>query len=313
MSPEQSVTVTLLSAAFRQGGESGAVLPVLEAAQFRHPEDPWVHQELGLNLLRVRPARREDALRAFAAEAALRPESARDLAKTLRDTGRTTEAISALEAVLLRRTHVWDLIELGRMTAAVGRPAEARSLLERAATLAREALAKTPDDFVANCNLAMPLLQLGDPAGAIAAYRRALRASPGSAPVHINIGVALQAQGDIAGAIAEQRAAVRLRPDFATAHFNLGNALGASRDLPGAIAAFRESILWKPDDLKSHANLGAALSMTGDFAGAVEALRSARALARPGTPDVAKIAELLQRAERLARRAPELPADVFAP
>jgi tetratricopeptide (TPR) repeat protein len=275
--------VTLLSTALRLAGRPDATVRILETARFRHPEDPWIHQELGLALLRVRPSRREDALRAFAVEAALRPESASDLARTLRDMGRTTEAVVALEAAVRRRRDSTDLVLLGTMNAALGRTAEAGTLYRQAAETSRRTLSRAPQDQDANNNLAAALALLGDIRGAIAAFRSALRADPGSAMVHANLSLALRAAGDLREAVAEARAAINLDPDLATARNTLGVCLCELNDLPGAAAAFRRAIEAGPEDPQAYTNLGTVLKLQGDRAGGIHALRQAIAI-QPDLP-----------------------------
>ena len=133
---------------------------------------------------RRRLPRREDALRAFTAEATLRPEAGHTLAVTLRGRpGRTAEAISVLEDVVRRQANVGYINQLGEMKAALGRHAEALELSRQAVALSRTELAAVPsDDFGANFNLATALMHLGDHAGAVAAYRKAIRANPGYLP-----------------------------------------------------------------------------------------------------------------------------------
>ncbi len=200
LSEQPSQTITLLAAALQWLGESDKVIGLLQAARFQYPEDPWIHQALGVALITARPPRREDALRAFTAEATLRPEAGHTLAVTLRDAGRTAEAISVLEDVVRRQANVGYINQLGEMKAALGRHAEALELSRQAVALSRTELAAAPDDFGANFNLATALMHLGDHAGAIAAYRKAIRANPGSSPAHTNLGLALRHAGDLRAA-----------------------------------------------------------------------------------------------------------------
>jgi tetratricopeptide (TPR) repeat protein len=272
---QPSPTITLLAVALRGAGETGVEIGLLEAARFRYPEHPWVYFELGLALRAARPTRREDALRAFTAATTLRPEMGHELAITLRDTGRTAEAISVLEDVIRRHTHAWYLIELGKMKAASGRRAEAVELFRQAAALSRDFLERAPDDFGANNNLATALRYLRDHAGATVAFRKMIRLNPHSALAHNNLGNALHDLGDRDGAIAKYKEAIRLDPDFALAHANLGIVLRDSGDQAGAITELRESLRLGYEPAQVHFHIGAALRNSGDWAGALAELQDA--------------------------------------
>jgi Flp pilus assembly protein TadD/tRNA A-37 threonylcarbamoyl transferase component Bud32 len=275
---QPSPTITLLAAALREAGESGPAIGLLEPARFRHPKDPWIHQELGLALLAVRPPRRDDALRAFTASTTLRPEMGFELAKALSDTGRTVEAISRLEDVAGRQPAAWYFHWLGEMKAGVGRTDESVELYRRAVALSRSRVDSGVDDFDTHMQLGVSLFRLEDLAAAVPELREATRLKPDSASAHNNLGIALGSLSDRAGAVAAFREAIRLKPDFAEVWKNLGLILDNSGDRAGAIVALREAIRLKPDFAMGHDSLGVVLLKTGDRAGAVAECREATRL-----------------------------------
>jgi tetratricopeptide (TPR) repeat protein len=286
---QPSPTLTLLASALRGAGDWNAAIALMESARFRNPGDPWVHQELGLARRQARPPRTEDALRAFAAATALRPEMGYELAKTLEETGRTGEAISILEDVTRRQPEVVYFLRLGQMKASRGRPTDAREMFQQAAVLCRSGLPSGHDDWVTHEKIALSLQLLGDLAGAIAEHREAVRLKPDRAEIHCNLGVALCASGDRAGAICEQREAIRLKPDFAEAHHNLGSVLSDSGDLAGATTEYRRAIGIKPDYAVALMNLGIVLRKSGDLPEAVARLEEAVRL----KPDLAEARDSL--------------------
>jgi serine/threonine protein kinase/Flp pilus assembly protein TadD len=317
---QPSPTVTLLATALREAGEPGPAISLLESARFRYRDVPWIHQELGLSLRAVRPPRREAALRAFTAATTLRPEMGFELARALRDSGQTVEAISVLQEVALRRPEAIYFYELALMKSEVsGVTAEAKELYQRAIASSRSRVSSGADDFDARRQLGLSLYRLGDLAGAvtelrqatrlrpdyatapndlgfvlldskdwtggIAELRAAIRLNPAYAEARTNLGLALHISGDTAGAIAELHEAIRLKPDLAQAHDTLGFFLFRLGDLAGAIAADREAIRLKPDSAQAHYNLGAALDRSGDRAGAIVELQEVARL-QPNDPRV---------------------------
>jgi len=101
---------------------------------------------------------------------------------------------------------------------------------------------------------------------AVRAYRRALP-SAGSA-AHFNLGNCLYELGDRAGAAAAFEAAVAAAPDYAEAWNNLGIALSALQRGGDAIAAFRRALQLVPHYADAHYNLADALAAAGDVAAA---------------------------------------------
>jgi tetratricopeptide (TPR) repeat protein len=309
---QPSPTTTMLSRALRLTGQAAAAVSLMEAARFRYPGDPWIHQELGWALLWSSPPRREDALRAFTAATTLRPELGYTLAKKLHENGKADEAVAVLENLLRYKAYAWYLMELGKMKADSGRFSEARELYQRAERESRRVLENSPDDFVATGHLAEALRRMGDKAGALEPSRKALRLRPGAAMAHNNHGYLLFASGDTSGAIDELNAALRLDPGLGLAHLNLGAVLTYSGqrdagrvelekaerfgydpavvrvqaaftlrevgDVSSAIPELRKAIALNPNYTLAHYELGIALSDVGEPVAGIEELRQASRL-----------------------------------
>jgi serine/threonine-protein kinase len=272
---QSATTLNLLAAALLAAGEIDTAIRVLEPARFRHRDDPWIYQQLGNAYISTRPPRTEDALRAYTAATALRPEMGYALAIELRNTGRTEEAIAVMQEATQRRPGFWSLFRLGGMQAEREKRAESADSFARALSLARESVARHPNDYSAHNELGTALAASGDRRGALAALREASRLKPDSPDVPNNIGNILKQSGDLDGAIAAYREAIRLGSDKATTHYNLGSALRETDDLDGALAAFREAIRLEPGFASAHSRLGTVLRASGDLRGAIAAQREA--------------------------------------
>jgi tetratricopeptide (TPR) repeat protein len=107
----------------------------------------------------------------------------------------------------------------------------------------------------AHHNLAVSLEARGEPARAVAEYRRALLDAPDFVPAHVNLAAALARAGALPEAAAHARAALRLAPDDATAHTILGNALVEQHRLDEAEPHFREALRIDPGMSEARAGL----------------------------------------------------------
>ncbi len=96
-------SLVLLGNTLAGAGDVRAGVAVLRRASGTHPGDAWVHYELGQLLKRVRPPRPEEAIAAYMAARAVRPETAHELAHALADRGRGEEAGAIFRDLTLRR------------------------------------------------------------------------------------------------------------------------------------------------------------------------------------------------------------------
>ena len=90
-----------------------------------------------------------------------------------------------------------------------------------------------------------------------------------------NLGVTLLDVDRAAEAARSFARAIALKPSEPKAHHSLGNALLALNRLPEAIASYTEAVRLRPADAKSWSSLGAVLLRAGDAAGAVARLERA--------------------------------------
>jgi tetratricopeptide (TPR) repeat protein len=104
-------------------------------------------------------------------------------------------------------------------------------------------------------NRGVDLVDSGDEAGAMGAFRAAIAADPQYANAHNNLGNLLNMSGNEAGAEASYRRAITADPKLASAHYNLGNLLNERGDKAGAEAALRAAIAADPQHAHAKRNL----------------------------------------------------------
>ena len=121
--------------------------------------------------------------------------------------------------------------------------------LDEAISHYEKALALTPNDADAHCNLGDALVNRQRPEEAVAHYRKALEIKPGSATTNNNLGYVLASSGRLTEAIAEYQMALRLSPNYPTAHKNLEDARANQRAIAEWLAEQRVSLRSHPNDL----------------------------------------------------------------
>jgi Flp pilus assembly protein TadD len=147
-------------------------------------------------------------------------------------------------------------------SATAGKEIDARMLLERAWMEHR--LARDPTDRLAAYNLASLDSMSGDPAGAIAIYRKLAAAEPPNSPdaarVATSLGAAEEQNGDWQSALTTYRRALTLDPNYADARYDLATLELQHDQDEAASADYRTLLQQHPDDAAAHGGLGAALA-----------------------------------------------------
>jgi tetratricopeptide (TPR) repeat protein len=259
-------SLVLLANTLADAGDAEAGVRVLRRASGVYPTDAWVHYVLGQLLERTTPARRDEAIEAYAAARAVRPELAHELAHALEHRGRNEEAEAVFRDLVARRPlDGRHLGCLGQHLQSRGRNAEASPFLERAIAAGREAIGLRPDDAIAHANLVLALNANGQYEEASAIARKAIALDPQDAVTHHNLGVALQNRGLLDEAIASYRAAIAVDPKYAGAHSGLGNALKKKGRVDEAIDCLRKAIALDPKDPAAHNGLGLVLEGKGQL------------------------------------------------
>jgi tetratricopeptide (TPR) repeat protein len=269
------VSLDLLGRALIDAGDAAAAERVLHAAQRRYPGDVWVNSDLAGALLKL--ARRGEAIRYYIAARAVQPDWGRSLSLELQRNGESDEAIRVLqERVRLRPKDGRSLTELGQLLQARGRAQEARTALDAAVAVLREAIQNRPDSVSAHSYLARALMFQRKLDAAAAAYRKVIELRPRYAWAHNQLGETLRRQEKIDESIAAHREAIRLSPEYAHAHNGLAIALTGQGRFDEAITAYGEALRLQPDNAIPHSNLGEILRLVKhDYAGAAAACREA--------------------------------------
>jgi tetratricopeptide (TPR) repeat protein/tRNA A-37 threonylcarbamoyl transferase component Bud32 len=293
LSPQ--LTIALAYALVRSGGDA---VPLLRAAQARHPDDFWLNFELGVALAGAKQW--DEAVGHYRAALAVRPRSSavyNNLGLALAGRGQMAEAIRHFEEALRIAPKLADAhTSLGLALQAQGRLAEAIRHFEQALRLDpknakahgglgnalqaqgrlaeaishyQQALRLDPKDTRARTNLGAALVGRGQMEEAIRTLEEALGLDPKEAGAHYNLGNALQAQGRLAEAISHFEQALRLDPKNAKAHNNLGFALYNSGQVAEAISHFEQALRLDPKDVQAHKNLGLALAIRGQVGEAI--------------------------------------------
>jgi serine/threonine-protein kinase len=275
--------VVVLGRALRRGGNP---VPLLTAAQNRHPKDFWLNLHLGNTLRDAAPA---EAVGYYRAALALRQESAvyNNLGHAYVRLGQLDQAIAAYQAALhynrndyrshyllgvayakqkqwgqaipayrqalsLREDFTFAHYELGIALEALGQ-------LDEAILAFREAIRCNKKHGDAHNRLGLAYLKKGQPEQAIAVYQQAIDIERTFAPAHNNLGAALEATGKVKEAIASYEEAIRLDKDYARACYNLGNAWLKEKRPDQAIPAYRQALRLEKFFPEAHLNLGTAL------------------------------------------------------
>jgi tetratricopeptide (TPR) repeat protein len=151
-------------------------------------------------------------------------------------------------------------------------------------SIAKQRLAKYPDDFNANYNMGDLLLNRGDTAGAITYFQKAAAADPRNVVAATELGVALSAASKVSEAEQQFRKALEIDPGYTDARFNLASVEAAAGNWQAAVDDLKQTLTQRPDFSKAQERLGEvlmlwgdALAKSGDDRSAVERYRQALA------------------------------------
>ena len=127
-------------------------------------------------------------------------------------------------------------------------------------------------------------LRLGQPAQAVADFRRAVELDPTAPANHLNLGIAAYQAGDLAAAQGAFSRAVELEPDKPMARLLLAQVLAATDNLAEAEKQYREVLNQEPQNAKAMRGIGFCRIRQADYQAAVTAYGNA-AKAEPGNAD----------------------------
>jgi tetratricopeptide (TPR) repeat protein len=248
-------------------------VPLLAAAQARHPDDFWLNSLLG-DALR-QEMRWDEAVGYYRGALAVRPKTVAvrvSLGNALVIKGQPDAAIAEYRAAIAQDP------KLAGAHNGLGNALRDQGQLDAAVGAFRTAIALDPKNAGAHSNLGIALYVKKQLGAAIKAYRAAIALDATLAPPHYGLGLALRDQGQLGAAIKAYRAAIALDPKDAKPHHELGNALRDQGHLDDAIAEYRAAIALDPKDAKPLHHLGLALQRRGRVDEAIKAFRAAIAL-----------------------------------
>ena len=137
----------------------------------------------------------------------------------------------------------------------------------------RDTLAKNPNSWMVNLNLARALNDRGEKTEAWRLFARLVDIAPNQPESHWNYGVSLEAQGRDDEALAAYTEAIRLGGDpLPQVYYARGRLYLARDNLDAAAADFLEAIARRPDLAQAHLNLARVYAKQGRAAEAKQAL-----------------------------------------
>ena len=149
----------------------------------------------------------------------------------------------------------------------------------RAVALYRRAIAVAPTDRDARYNLAVTLQEAGRPEEAFEALTAAIKLDPSRPEAHNALGIALALRGDLEQARSELSRAVELDPHDARALNNLGNVLRDLKRPDEAEPAYRRAVALAPTYPDPLNGIGTLEVQRGHSAAALQYFERALALA----------------------------------
>lgn len=131
-------------------------------------------------------------------------------------------------------------------------------------SLARQRLAKYPDDFTANYQMGDLLLSQGKAAVAAAHFEKAAAADPRSVFAASELGVALYSLGKLPEAEQQFQRALSIDPAYTDSRFNLASVLASEGKWEESLAGFRQVLAERPGYAKAQERMAQVLVLWGD-------------------------------------------------
>jgi tetratricopeptide (TPR) repeat protein len=245
----------LAAATWQQSNLYRDYITLFRETAVRNPDSPFVHSNLGVELIRE-PDRVPEAMAEFQTAVRLDPNSPDyhdNLGLALAQMpDRQPEAIAEYRTALRIDPHFRQAhLNLGLALASIpGRLQDAIAEYQQAIASFQATLQEDPGFWEGHLDLGIAYAQVpGRAADAIAEYQTALRMKPDSALAHFQLGNVLHKTGRLPEAIAEYRSALELEPNYAEAHYELAYALAQIPGrVPEAIDECRKMLMLRPDD-----------------------------------------------------------------
>jgi cytochrome c-type biogenesis protein CcmH/NrfG len=277
--PADGYALQLLGMAYRKLGRSDEAAAASQVGAKGEPQwsDPWTDEMLSYR--RGYAARLKDATAYIVA-------------------GQFRQAIQILEE--LRQQRADDIVlmaHLGQVYVAAGRDADGVSLLETV-------VARAPERFEAQVDLATGYLHLGNLAKARAAAEHAVQLNGSYSPAYETLGLIRWRDADGRGAIAAFDRSVQLDPRNVRALVWKGMVETNDGRASAALATFERAARVDPTSVDAWVGIANAQLNRHDVAAAEAALRNAQRL-QPDRPSVKATAERLRSPHAEARPLPD--------
>ncbi len=155
---------------------------------------------------------------------------------------------------------------------------------DQAVTAYRKVLARDPQNFEAQFNLAFAYLNWGRFSNAVTEFNKAVGLNPNSADAWSNLAMAYENQGKSQKAIDALYRAVQTNPNNIVARINLATMYGQKKQLGAAIAQYKQVLQIDGTNLDATVNLAKCLVSQGNYKEAKHYLKSAIAI-NPNDPE----------------------------
>jgi len=189
-------------------------------------------------------------------------------AKEFYQLGRITEAVQALENVLMVNPKNVESVSL----LAIIRASEGD--VDSAIKLFKKATVISPKNAMVHFNLGRALDDAGMTDEAIVSYKRSLKIDPFRVEGHINLGSLLVNIGQFTDACDHLRQVVRIDPENALAYSNLGGVLKNLKQFKEAISCCTQAIAINVSFVCAHYNLACVYLEMGSIADAIHSFQN---------------------------------------
>jgi eukaryotic-like serine/threonine-protein kinase len=302
---QPAITLAYLGGRFQKLGLREPAMSLLRQAHRRYPDDFWINEYLGNQLLlAAQPDEAAVHLRLASGKFSRSPAAQNSLGVALAYSGKASDAAEEFRAAIrlkpdfgmphhnlgsaLERLGKLNEAEAAYREAARLRPqdgttqaalagllAEHQNKVAEAEQLYRTALASAPNDWVINAAYLELLETTGRLAAVAAEIHKRLLGEPDHALLHRIMGELLAQRQTWKEAEAEYRETIRLNPSDAYAHTKLGVSLLEQDKPKEAEAACRDAVQLEPELVWAHFYLGAALNKQQMWAEAEVPIRKA--------------------------------------
>ncbi len=145
-------------------------------------------------------------------------------------------------------------------------------------SLFRHTLQVTKNNYIAENNFGLALVDKGNPQEASKHFALAIQINPVFSTPYLNLGLIQESKHAYQKAMDYYHKALTIKPSFAEVYFNIGNIYFHERKYKKAQEKYLKVLQLKPDFAEAYNGLGAIFTRTKDFDKAITAFQKALAL-----------------------------------